>query len=111
MSHTTDLTLCLGCLDDDALDEFNLKCIAGGIAFDNDAPRLKALTAAVNELPGSKYYTNLIAAACWNNSAHNLPKLVAVFQAYEWESPEDAVLIIADEQQDTQVFRPTAHRL
>lgn len=109
MSHTTDITLLLGVLDDQELESFNEALGAAGVAFDRDTPPLRSLATAVNALPGSKYYTNSVAAACWNHSSAYVPILVSVFQAYPWDSPQNAVLVVADEQVHADVIRPLAY--
>jgi hypothetical protein len=105
MSRTTDILLCVGSLDDERLDEFNAALVQAGFSASSNTPLLTSLSSALKELPGSKYYTDDVWAACWN---FGLPKeeLVPVFKAFPWYQPENALLIISEEQGDTEVLRP-----
>lgn len=111
MSHTTDITLLVGTLDDgEGLQAFNAQLEKAGVLFTNNVPYLRGLYAAIRNLPGAKYYTDLVAAACWNNAGEELAILVREFSAFDWASPENAILIIADEQRESVIYRPTAYR-
>lgn len=111
MSHTTDITLLLGTLDDsEGLQAFNAQLEKAGVVFANNIPYLRGLDAAIRNLPGSKCYTDLVAAACWNNAGEELDILAREFNAFDWASPENAILIIACEQGRSIIHRPTAYR-
>ena len=104
MSHTTDILITTGSLDEGKVHDFN-ECLAKfGFNASAGTPWLTAMHAARDNLPGTKYFTDGIWAACWNYGDKD--QIVAAFKAFDWEQPENAVLIVAVEQHDTEVHRP-----
>lgn len=105
MGRTTDILICVGCLDDERLSEFNAALELAGFSKSGNKPLFTSLSSALKGLPGSKYYTGDVWAACWN---FGLPEdeLIPVFKAFPWDIPENALLIISEEQGETEVIRP-----
>lgn len=109
MSVTTDITLLYGNLDDGELDNFNTRLEKFGVAFTSNIPPFRSMGRSLRELPGAKYYTSMVAAACWNHASDEIGVLVKVFQSFDWGAPENAILVIAREQDESVVFRPIAY--
>lgn len=107
MSYTTDILITTGGLDEGKAQDFNEHLAKSGFKAKGDTPWLTAMHTARDNLPGSKYFTDGIWAACWNygDKAH----IVAAFKSFDWEQPENAVLIVAVEQHDTEVHRPEGY--
>lgn len=105
MSRTTDILISVGCLDNERADEFNVALVAGGFETSHNTPLLTSMHEALTALPGSKYYTSGLFAACWN-FGYQKDVLINVFKAFDWDERENAILIISEEQDDVEVYRP-----
>lgn len=103
MSYTTDVVLKVGGLDEKRVGEFNATLSTAGFEASADTPSLTCLSTNLANLPGSKYFSGSLWAACWNYGLKD--PLTAAFQQFDWEEPEKAVLIWTPEQSDAEVFR------
>lgn len=110
VSHTTDITLLLGSLDDvEALQVFNARLEAAGTPPQRRPvpaePRLGALGLTRQEI----LYRLHRRSARWNNVGDEPATLVREFKAFDWASPENAILVIVDEQLGSVIHRPCGH--
>lgn len=117
MSHLTEILLYVGCVDapepdywqsenpETGLTRFN---IALANALDClDEPWHLPQRLNVDTLNGPKVFTNGVFAVCWNNKSHNIPMLVDIFEQTQWDSPDEAILIVSDESlMAASVYRP-----
>ena len=105
MSRTTDIILAVGVCDEERLEEFQKAMEAAGFEPSFNTPHLGNMRPWVEkEVPGRKVYTDGVWMACWNFG--DLEALQTAFMSFDWDRPENAVLLYADEQRETQVFRP-----
>lgn len=107
MSYTTDILITTGSLDEDKVHEFNEHLLKFGFNVSGDTPPMSSMSTARDNLPGHKYFTDGIWAACWNYGVKD--QIIAAFKSFDWEQPENAVLIVAVEQHDTEIHRPEVY--
>ncbi len=108
MSRTTDILLSTGVCDYERIEEFKAAMEKNGFVPEFDTPHLGDMKPWVEkEVPGRKVYTNGVWAVCWNYGQSEI--LFKTFREFDWEQPEDAVLLYADEQRGTEVIRPEGY--
>lgn len=105
MSRVTSITLITGPLDEASRELFNQFLRERGLKFTNDVPQFTSLAAAINNLPGSKYYPGSVSAAAWNYGEAYLSDLTSAFAEFSWENPAQVLLIVQPEETAAEVHR------
>ena len=103
MSKTTDIVLFLGILDEESIEKFNseLSVILGVTQTSRTWMLFQPLDTDV--LCGPKVFTSKVFATTWNHSDEFVSPLVQLFKRFQWQEPENVVLIIEREEGDTTV--------
>lgn len=110
MSHITEIVLNLSSSDSDEeeikIDSFNAE-LAKIVGEDKSWRLFQKLD--TDYLKGPKVFCNGVYAVCWNDCQEFIQPLAELFQQFDWNVPEEAVLIIQDEGCGSLVYRPRGY--